>query len=193
LSTNSLRRKLIGICGGSGSGKSLLASAICDQLNGQKVPTTLIHLDRYFLRDISIAPTVFDETLGGRIVDFNHPGIVDTNSILSGLIKSHADVTIVEGHLLFALPEIRKQFDYKVFLDVNEELRLNRRLKRDLTENRIYGGREAILRYAEISARPGYQKWIEPTRHHSNLILNGELPVDVLVQQLLNEICDLQV
>ena len=142
---------IIGIAGGSASGKTTVVSKIMDMFGDQ---LSLIALDSYY-RDRS--DLTYDERCK---INYDHPASLDFDLLIENVkqLKNGHDVDIpvydfaiynrvpqvervearriivVEGILIFAIPELRKLFDIKVFVDADADVRMMRRLKRDMHE-----------------------------------------------------------
>ncbi len=181
------RRLLIGIAGGSGSGKTLVARNIVRDLGPGKV--VVIDQDSYYknLEDIPFRdrearnfdhPDAFDgellkqhvrDLLEGRsieqpIYDYTqHRRLPETRHI-----GEHV-VIVLEGILIFADAELRDLMDIKLFVDADADVRLLRRLKRDLIER----GRsvDSIVRQYEESVRPMHMQFVEPSKRWADLII----------------------
>jgi len=191
------RGVLIGIAGGSASGKTLLASRIDDALGTDHV--LVLKQDSYY-RDLSELsaeerarqnfdhPDAFDtplllshlETLleGGwvkePIYDFTaHRRALDTRRVGGAL------VVVLEGILILADPQLRALMDIKVYVDTDADVRLVRRLRRDVEER----GRTvaAVLQQYEQSVRPMHLQFVEPSKRYADIIVpeGGENSVGI--------------
>jgi uridine kinase len=191
---------IIGICGGTGSGKTTIARAIVEAIGADKV--VLVEQDSYY-RNMSDMP--LDER---RKANFDHPDSIDSDLLVNHLkrlkggesiempvydFKSHTRssksqhidstaVIIVEGILIFAETRILDVLDVRVFVDTPDDIRLCRRLKRDIAER----GRkfeQAIEQY-EKTVRPMHQHFVEPSKRHADLIIpeggQTQVGIDVL-------------
>jgi uridine kinase len=201
---------LIGIGGGSGSGKTSVAQNI-DQLLGPG-RVCIIEQDFYY-RDLSRLPLeqrakmnfdhpdAFDvdlmytqlcELLGGKAIE--HP-IYDfrTHCRKSGTerVGPHR-VVILEGILILMDPRIRSLMDIKVYVDNDPDVRFIRRLKRDIEER----GRsvDSIVHQYEKTVRPMYLQFVEPTKRYADIIIPGggqnKVAIDLLktkIEALLAE------
>jgi len=178
---------LIGIAGGSGSGKTLVAETIDRELGSEKV--TIIKQDSYY-KDLSHLP--YEERARQN---FDHPDAFDMP-----LLRDHLDkllhgaeierpvydftqhrrslqtekigphlVIVLEGILILDDSELRKMMDIKVFIDTDADVRLIRRLRRDLLER----GRkiESILDQYEQSVRPMHLQFVEPSKRYADIII----------------------
>jgi uridine kinase len=178
---------LIGIAGGSGSGKTLVADTIYKELGSEKV--AIIKQDSYY-KDLSYLP--FEERAKQN---FDHPDAFDIPFLRDHLerllrgeeierpiydftqhrrnpetekIGPHL-VIVLEGILILDDPGLRRMMDIKVFIDTDPDVRLIRRLRRDLTER----GRkiESILDQYEKSVRPMHLQFVEPSKRYADIII----------------------
>ncbi|OQX84504.1 uridine kinase [candidate division KSB1 bacterium 4484_87] len=178
---------LIGIAGGSGSGKTLVSKRIYDEIGSDKV--TIIQQDSYYkdLGHLDLEerkkqnfdhPDAFDnkllfdhmiELLSGHEVevpqyDFkNHTRKKETEKVSDNV------VIVLEGILILHYPEIRNIMDIKVYVDTADDIRLIRRIRRDVQER----GRslDSILEQYEKSVRPMHLQFVEPTKRYADVIL----------------------
>jgi len=183
------RRILIGIAGGSGSGKTLVARTIVRELGSKRVVVT--DQDSYY-KDLEQVPFRDREAR-----NFDHPDAFDSELLrqhVRELLEGHpieqpvydyslhrrtaetrriSDhlVVVLEGILIFHDPELRALMDIKLFVDADSDVRLIRRLRRDLTER----GRsvDAILRQYEESVRPMHLQFVEPGKRFADVIIPG--------------------
>lgn len=179
---------VIGIAGGSGSGKTTVVKAITDKLHGEKV--VVIPQDSYY-KDIS------DKSDNEkRTYNFDHPDALDwkllchqLNELKAGKtieqpIYSYiscsrsktetvkvepADVIIIEGILIFSCKPLRDQMDIKIFVDADDDDRLMRVMARDISER----GKDVhwvIERYTN-TVKPMYLQFIEPSKRYADIII----------------------
>jgi uridine kinase len=205
-----VRRILIGIAGGSGSGKTLVARTIVRELGSSRV--VIIDQDSYYkdLDDIPFRdrearnfdhPDAFDnellkrhirELLAGR--DIEQP-IYDyaehRRSPETRHIGDHV-VVVLEGILIFVDPELRALMDIKLFIDADPDVRFIRRLRRDLVER----GRsvDSIIRQYEESVRPMHMQFVEPSKRYADLIVpeggHNKVAIDLVktkIRELLRD------
>jgi uridine kinase len=180
------RPLMIGVVGGSGSGKTTVARAIYDFLG---MNASFVDQDAYY-RDLSDMP--FEER---RLVNFDHPDAFDTDLFVEQLsalqqgrpirkptydfaahtrarvtVEIHPkDVILVDGILLFADPRLRALFDIKIFVDVADDVRFIRRLQRDVSER----GRtmDDVIRQYLATVRPMHLEFVEPSKRYADIIL----------------------
>jgi uridine kinase len=178
---------LIGIAGGSGSGKTLVADTIFSELGSDKV--VIIKQDSYYndmchlpyeerCRQNFDHPDAFDmpllrehiqKLIRGReieqpIYDFTqHRRTKETRKIGAHI------VVVLEGILILDDPDLRGLMDIKVFIDTDPDERFIRRLKRDLRER----GRsiESIIDQYESSVRPMHLQFVEPSKRYADIII----------------------
>ena len=94
-----------------------------------------------------------------------------------------AELIIGEGHLLFVIPEVVREFELRIFVSAPEELRLKRRLERDVSER----GRtpESIRSQFASTVSPMHDKYIEPSSSLADLILDGSAPIEESLEKVL--------
>lgn len=195
---------VIGISGGSGSGKSRLATDLAAQLGPDRV--SILPFDAYY-RDLSELP------LAARsLVNFDHPDSLDVEmfaSHLDGLangldvclpvydftqyrrvddltILAAKEIVIAEGILLFAFPEIVQRFDYRIFRSAPEQLRFDRRLERDTVER----GRspESVIRQFETSVAPMHDEFVEPSASEAHRIVESDEDLHKVIAELASAV-----
>lgn len=204
------RRILIGIAGGSGSGKTLVARTIVRELGSGRV--VVIDQDSYYrnLEDVPLRdrdarnfdhPDAFDndllkqhirELLEGRpieqpIYDYaEHRRLPETRHV------GEHTVIVLEGILIFVDPELRALMDIKLFIDADPDVRFIRRLRRDLVER----GRSVdnVVRQYEESVRPMHLQFVDPSKRHADVIIpeggHNKVAIDLVktkIRDLLRE------
>jgi len=178
---------IIGIAGGTGSGKTTLARKLIEALPDQKA--SLIEHDWYYRDRSHLTPPE------RALVNFDEPDALENDLLLTHLRALKAGspascpqydfathtrralfrqvqprpVVVVEGILLFAVSSLRDCFDLRIFVDTDDDIRLLRRLKRDLTER----GRDVDSIEAQYygSVRPMHHLHVVPSRRHAHLIV----------------------
>ena len=181
---------VIGIAGGTGSGKTTVVNQIINELPTDEV--CVISQDSYYKATDKLSYE--DRTK----INFDHPSAIDFNLLkqhISALkngevinqpvysfvthnrtkdtIKTHPrKVVIIEGILIFNNKELLDLFDIKIFVHADADERLIRRLKRDITER----GRnidEVLNRYKD-TLKPMHQQFIEPTKNFADIIIPND-------------------
>jgi len=178
---------IIGICGGTGSGKTTVANRILESVSPGEV--VFIQQDSYY-RNITDLPLDYR-----HIANFDHPDALDNDLLVNHVrrlksgetvelplydFKTHTrmnetrhveskPIVIVEGILIFADPRLLEQMDIKVFVDTPDDIRLIRRLRRDLAER----GRtvESVIEQYIATVRPMHMQFVEPSKRHADVII----------------------
>jgi uridine kinase len=185
--TSSVSPFVIGVAGGTGSGKTTLARALVEALP-PGTATLLAHdcyyRDRSHLTPAERAHLNFDEPLAlDSDLLVQHIAILRTNQAIDCPeydFVSHtrlplcrridpSPIIVIEGILLFAVPHLRDALDLRVFVDTDDDVRLLRRIRRDLNER----GRDLASVEAQYlnSVRPMHRLHVEPARAHADLII----------------------
>lgn len=185
--TNQITSLVIGIAGGTGSGKTTVADYILDTVGPEKI--AFLPHDAYYreLHDLSVEKRAR--------VNFDHPSSLETELLIEHItqlkhgksielphydFKTHTrtketttvdpqQILIVEGILLFAEPELRKLFDLKIYVDTDADVRFIRRLKRDI-EERGRTTQSVINQYIE-TVRPMHLEFVEPSKRYASVII----------------------
>jgi uridine kinase len=202
---------VIGVAGGSGSGKSTVTREVLASIGPEMV--SVVMQDDYYLEQTHLSPEdrrktnydhphAFDwplmvqhvralrsgETIEMPVYDF----AADNRSSKTVTVKP-APVIVIEG--LFALfdADLRKMMSLKIFVDTAPDVRFIRRLQRDMAE-RARSAESVIAQYME-TVRPMHKQFIEPTKRHADVILphgaNGPA-VDIITTKVVNVIRDLE-
>ena len=192
----------VGIGGGTGSGKTTLAEKIHKAFPG----SILISQDSYY-KDLSHLPMQERER-----ANFDHPDSLDFALLRDHLIDlkngiaieeplysfhTHsreegtrviepANIVLVEGILLLASPEVRDLFDLKIYVDTEDDIRILRRLERDIKERSrdVQGVKEQY----EKTVKPMHTLFVEPSKRYADIVILGEthnpVAVDLIVTKL---------
>ncbi len=178
---------IIGICGGTGSGKTTIARKIVEAVGRERV--VLVEQDSYY-RNLADMP--LDER---HQANFDHPDSIDSDMLVGHLMrlkqgltvemplydfKSHTrsdqieiippkPVVIVEGILIFAEPRVLDLLDMRVFVDTPDDIRFIRRLRRDIAER----GRtvDSVIDQYYRTVRPMHFEFVEPSKRHADIII----------------------
>lgn len=188
---------IIGICGGTGSGKTTIARKIVESVGASNV--VLIEQDSYY-RNLADMP--LDER---HQANFDHPDSIDSDMLVNHLLrlkqglqvemplydfKTHTrsdrieiieprPVVIVEGILIFAESRVLDLLDVRVFVDTPDDIRFIRRLQRDISER----GRtvDSVIAQYYATVRPMHHEFVEPSKRHADVIIpeGGQIGVSV--------------
>jgi uridine kinase len=178
---------IIGISGGTGSGKTTIANRILESVSASEV--VFLQQDSYY-RNINDLPLDYR-----NIANFDHPDALDNDLLVNHVrrlkageavelplydFKTHTrlnetrhvepkPIVIVEGILIFADPRLLEQMDIKVFVDTPDDIRFIRRLRRDLAER----GRtvESVIEQYTVTVRPMHMQFVEPSKRHADVII----------------------
>lgn len=178
---------VLGVAGGSGSGKTSVVDRIIDDVGGDRV--AVLRHDRYYhdLRHLPMEaryrvnvdhPSAFDDDLfvdhvqalvRGEAVDTPRYDYATFTRIEGADRVEPRPVVLVEGILLFASPRIRSLIDVKVYVDADADLRLLRRIRRDVVSR----GRtvEDVLDHYERSVQPMHLEFVEPSKRWADVIV----------------------
>lgn len=195
---------VIGIAGGTGSGKTTIANYLLASVGPEKI--AFLPHDAYY-KDLS----GLTQEERAR-VNFDHPSSLDTPLLIEHLhdlkagkaielpsydFKTHTrtqatipieaqPITLVEGILILAEPELRKLFDIKIYVDTDADIRFIRRLQRDIMER----GRtmhSVINQYLE-TVRPMHLEFVEPSKRYASLIIPeggyNQVALDMIVARI---------
>ncbi|XP_030054453.1 uridine-cytidine kinase-like 1 isoform X1 [Microcaecilia unicolor] len=201
---------VIGLCGGSASGKTTVANKIIEALD---VPwVVLLSMDCFY----KVLNKEEQELAAKNEYNFDHPDAFDFDLLINILRKlkkgksvkvpvydftTHsrrkewkpvygANVVIFEGILAFANKELLKLLDMKVFVDTDSDIRLVRRLKRDITER----GRDivGVIKLYNKYVKPAFEQYIEPTVQVADIVVprGGEnfVALDLIVQHVHSQL-----
>lgn len=196
---------IIGIGGGTASGKTIFAKKILELVGADSI--IYLEHDAYYLGRDQLPQTLRDQR------NFDHPDSLDNALFISHLKQLRngepierpiydftADrrteatchilpksVILVDGVLIFAIEELRELFDIKVFIDADADIRLARRLRRDLLER----GRspQSVLDQYLTTVRPMHRQFVEPSKRYADIIIHGKIEqhstgLDLLVTKI---------
>jgi uridine kinase len=178
---------VIGIAGGSGSGKTTVAQEILNRVGPERI--AYLQQDSYY-KDLAGLPSTQHAE-----INFDHPDAVETELLIEHIdtlrkLKPVAvpiydfatdrrtaetftveprGVILVEGILIFVEAALRKMFDVKIFVDTDSDLRFIRRLYRDITER----GRttESVIKQYQATVRPMHLEFVEPSKRYADVII----------------------
>ena len=178
---------IIGISGGTGSGKTTVANRILESVSASEV--VFIQQDSYY-RNLKDLPLDYR-----GCANFDHPDAIDNDLLIDHIRKLKAGemielplydfrtnsrldetqrvepkpIVIVEGILIFVDPKLLEQMDIKVFVDTPDDIRFIRRLRRDVAER----GRtvESVIEQYLATVRPMHQQFVEPSKREADVII----------------------
>jgi uridine kinase len=178
---------IIGICGGTGSGKTTVANRILESVKACEV--VFIQQDSYY-RNLKDLPLDYR-----NLANFDHPDALDNDLLVNHVRKLRAGepielplydfkthtrlvetrpvepkpIVIIEGILIYAEPRLLEQMDIKVFVDTPDDIRFIRRLRRDVAER----GRtvESVIEQYLGTVRPMHMQFVEPSKRHADVII----------------------
>ncbi len=170
---NGVGRLVLGIAGGSCSGKSTFARCLKKAYEEKGKTVEVIALDRFYTRDMESGPclTLSDGTV---MFDFNDPRAIDVNAAVQAISNSNSEIVIVEGLFTLAIEPIRRLLTTSIFVHLDADLRAIRRLLRDMKGGRASTDPEFIARYYVESARVGHAKFVEPSREFADRVVVGD-------------------
>lgn len=200
---------LIGISGGSGSGKTRLANDLTAALGTERV--SLLPFDAYYkdLRHLTLEernevnfdhPDSLDAEMFGHHLDGLANGLdiampvydFSTHRRLDDLhILPAREIVIADGILLFAFPQLVERFDYTVFRSCPEDVRFGRRLERDMAER----GRneESVRMQFETSVKPMHDLFVEPSAALADRVVEHGEPLETVVEELAGRLTAIRV
>ena len=199
---------IIGICGGTGSGKTTVARRILANVSEEQV--AFLQQDSYYrnLRDMPIELR--------HNVNFDHPDALDNDLFVNHVkalrageaidmplydftthMRRHDSlriepkpILIVEGILIFVEAELCGLMDVKIFVDTAADLRFIRRLQRDVTE-RGRSAESVIKQYLE-TVRPMHEQFVEPSKRHADVIIPeggyNEVGIDLIAGKIRSQL-----
>ncbi len=178
---------VLGVAGGTGSGKTTVVRAILDAVGAERI--ALVEQDSYY-RDV-------DWRNESELIhhNFDHPEAIDNELLVAHVAALKAGhpievpvydfvrhrrtartrriepqpVILLEGILIFVEPELREMLDLKIFVDTDPDVRLIRRLGRDMAE-RGRSVQDVLRQYLE-TVRPMHLEFVEPSKRHADVIL----------------------
>jgi len=178
---------VIGIAGGSGSGKTTVAQELLKRVGINRI--AYLQHDSYY-KDVRMLPSSHHSE-----INFDHPNALETELLIEHIIALRdfkpvqvpiydfandtrkpetftvepRNVIVVEGILLYVEPELRKLFDVKLFVDADSDIRFIRRLHRDITER----GRstESVIEQYYATVRPMHLEFVEPSKRYADVII----------------------
>eukprot|EP01090_Pellita_catalonica_P014695 TRINITY_DN3805_c0_g1_i2.p1 TRINITY_DN3805_c0_g1~~TRINITY_DN3805_c0_g1_i2.p1 ORF type:complete len:248 (-),score=44.34 TRINITY_DN3805_c0_g1_i2:274-1017(-) len=202
---NNAKPLIIGVAGGTASGKTSVCNKIISELENQRVATlsldsfyrplteeersnvTEYNFDHPEAFDWELALEIMKSLAEGRHVDIPEYDFV-THSRLEDKATSiyGADVVLMEGILIFYVKELRELMDLKLFVDADSDTRLARRILRDINER----GRQVkgVIRQYEKFVKPAFEEYVLPTKKYADVIIprgaSNNVAINLIVQHI---------
>ena len=200
-------RLFIGIAGGSGSGKTTLAERLAEHFGDR---LSLLRHDDYYKAQSSL-------TLEERAtLNFDHPDAFDTDLLIQHLDElrtgrdidcpiynyslhdrdsatrrvSATEVIVLEGILIFENPELLRRLDIKIFVDTDADVRILRRLKRDVSER----GRsmDSVISQYFATVKPMHEAFVEPSKRNADIIVPeggmNRVALEMITERIISHI-----
>lgn len=191
---------VLGVAGGTGSGKTTLVRRLIEKLGADRI--AVVEHDSYYLPNVAL-------TVGERDqINYDHPDALETSLLVNHLdqLKSNRPVDvpvydftthcrrketrrvnprrliIVEGILALSDRALRDRMDLRIFVDAGDDVRLNRRLKRDQEER----GRsvDSVMRQYLETVKPMHEEFVQPSSEYADLVVSGEEDIESPVNAL---------
>lgn len=194
----------IGVYGGTGSGKTTIVAQIVSEFPTSEIQ--VISQDSYYKDNSDIS---FEERC---MLNFDHPDAIDFELLCKHIhalkngetiaqpiysFKTHnrtgetvsvspKKILIVEGILILNYPKLRSMFDLKVYVDANSDMRMERRVSRDITE-RGRTPEEVLSRYIK-TLKPMHQQFIKPMKVHADVVIENHQNNPLDLTKLIDKI-----
>jgi len=168
---------LVGIAGGSASGKSTFTAALLSALEARDAALRIeTRSTDQFWQDRNGPPRFISPSTGEERFHFNHPDALDQQALFAELdqLAETADVVLLEGLMVLHVPAVRERLDLRLFVELDADERALRRMLRDMQGGRTFTDPQMIATYYRESARVGHAQYVEPSRVHADLILRGD-------------------
>ena len=195
---------VIGIAGGSGSGKSTLVKNLTARFEAE---TTVLSHDNYYKRHDELTydercllnydePAAFDTELMVAQLDLLRKGQAIDCPVYDFTVHNRSDETItvtpsrviiVEGILIFEDPRLRELMDIRIFVDTDADIRLCRRIKRDV--NKRGRSLESVLTQYQQTVKPMHELYVEPSKKYANIIVPEGGKNLVALEMIMDRIC----
>ena len=197
----------VGVAGGTGSGKTTLTRALLDRFSGQ---SSVVFMDNYYKDQSHLtwdervvtnydAPEAFDVELmaehlrqlrSGHAIDCPVYNFAEHNRAAETIRVEPSPVLVIEGILLFALPELTEQLDLKLFVDTDADVRILRRIQRDVVERgrSLASVEEQYLQ----TVKPMHELYVDPSKRSADLIIpeggRNIVALDTLINRIEREV-----
>ena len=182
-----MRPVLIGLCGGSGSGKSTVTEQLYANTGSERC--TVIRQDNYYKDQSHLSfedrqktnydhPFAFDNDLfiehlkllrEGKSVDMPEYDFSVHNRKKETIRLEPKDIILIEGLLLFSEPRILELLDMRIFVDTDSDVRILRRIKRDMKERAR--SLDSVIDQYMATVRPAHLQFVEPSKRYADIIV----------------------
>jgi uridine kinase len=199
---------VIGLCGGTGSGKTTIAEEILRRIGNHRA--VIVHQDSYYLDNTHLPVTERAQ------INYDHPDAFDWD-LLIGQVKQliagraiqkpiynfHThnrmpqtetvepqELIIIEGILIFEYPELRNVMDIKIYVDTDADVRIIRRLQRDIQER----GRaiESVIDQYLSTVRPMHLEFVEPSKRYADVIIpeggHNKIAIEMIISRINSQL-----
>jgi len=199
-----MKNLIIGIAGGTGSGKTTIAEALQEKLNRNNL--LIIKQDSYY-KDLSHIP--YQERINQN---FDHPDSLDIELLVNhiktlkngksintpdydfskhirkqkNINYSPKNIILVEGLFALFFSSLRKLYTFNVFLDIPSDIRLIRRINRDMN-NRDRSIESVTKQYLD-TVRPMHKQFVEPSKKYADIIIENEKSIKPIIEDLMLKI-----
>ena len=199
-----LDNNVVLVIAGAGSGKTTVSNAILEQLHGHSL--AMIQEDAYYKKQDDIP---FDER---ENVNYDHPNAFDTDLLIEHvnqllnwetiekpvydyvehtrssktIVQEPKEVVILEGIMVLEDARLRDLMDIKIYVDTDDDIRIIRRIKRDMEER----GRtlDSVIEQYIDNVKPMYHQFIEPTKRYADVIIpeggSNQVAIDLLITKI---------
>ena len=202
---------VIGIAGGTGSGKTTLMNNLIERFSGS---VTVLSHDNYYRRNDHLTyeerclinydePAALETDLMARHLDQLRQGQTIQCPVYDFSQHNRSDdtieiapksVIIVEGILIFENKELRDLMDIKIFVDTDADVRLCRRIKRDV--NKRGRSLESVLEQYQNTVKPMHEKYVEPSKKHADMVVpeggKNWVALDMIVGRIQRHLDEVQ-
>ena len=200
---------VIGVAGGTGSGKTTLVKKLVEHF-GEEV--CVVSHDNYYRRHDEMTyeerclinydePAAFENDLMAQHLDQLRRGESVECPVYDYTVHNRSDETVVipsrrvilvEGILIFADEQLRERMDIRIFVDTDADIRLCRRIKRDV--NKRSRSLESVLTQYQQTVKPMHEKYVEPSKKFANVVVpeggKNEVALDMIVERIKKHLCN---
>ena len=200
---------VIGVAGGTGSGKTTLVKKLVEHFGDE---VCVVSHDNYYRRHDEMTyeerclinydePAAFENDLMAQHLDQLRRGESVECPVYDYTVHNRSDevvviparrVILVEGILIFADEQLRERMDIRIFVDTDADIRLCRRIKRDV--NKRARSLESVLTQYQQTVKPMHEKYVEPSKKFADLVVpeggKNEVALDMIVERIKKHLCN---